>query len=172
LLKSRAAYKRYQGNKPFYSMYNVGAYTVAPIKVVWRRMDRRISAAVVGQIDDPLLGPRPVIPQETCVLIAPQSAAEAHYVCAVLNSSVVNFLVTSHSVRGGKGFGTPGMLEFVKLGRFRADDPRHRELAAYSRQAHSAAAGDDLTEIQRRIDRLAAELWGLKQSDFEAIQTA
>ena len=48
-------------------------------KVVWRRMDRRINAAVVEAIDDPLLGRRPVVPQETCVLAACESADEAHY---------------------------------------------------------------------------------------------
>ena len=47
LLHRRAAYRRYQQSGPFYAMYNVGPYTVAPIKVVWRRMDRRINAAVV-----------------------------------------------------------------------------------------------------------------------------
>ncbi len=86
VLVGRAAYRRYQGRKPFYSMYNVGTYTLSPIKVVWRRMDRWIRAAVVESIDDPLLGRRPVVPQETCVLIACGSADEAHYLCAMLNS--------------------------------------------------------------------------------------
>ncbi len=123
LLASRAAYRRYQQRGPFYSMYNVGPYTMAPVKVVWRRMDRRINAAVVEEHDDPLLGRRPMIPQETCVLVACDSADEAHYVCAVLNSAVVNELVRACSVRGGKGFGTPGMLEFIPLGRFQATTP-------------------------------------------------
>ncbi len=47
LLVARAAYRRYQQSGPFYAMYNVGPYTVAPVKVIWRRMDRRINAAVV-----------------------------------------------------------------------------------------------------------------------------
>jgi hypothetical protein len=175
LLTARAAYRRYQQRAPFYSMYNVGPYTVAPVKVVWRRMDRQINAAVVEEVEDRLLGRRPVIPQETCVLVACDSADEAHYVCAVLNSAVVNDLVSAHSVRGGKSFGTPGMLEFVPVRRFRPDDPRHAQLAALSRQAHAMLltlpVGDGrresdrraaamTTEIQRRIDCLAAELWG------------
>ena len=57
LLTARAAYRRYQQRGPFYSMYNVGPYTVAPVKVVWRRMDRRINAAVVEAIGRPLVGP-------------------------------------------------------------------------------------------------------------------
>ena len=179
LLRDRAAYRRYQDNRPFYSMYNVGTYTPAPIKVVWRRMDRQINAAVVTETDDPLLGRRPAIPQETCVLIECPCEEEAHYLCAVLNSSIVNFLVGSHSVVGGKGFGTPGMLDFVRLRRFDSDDPRHGQLAAYSRRAHITAAaagddtvaGDDTTELQRQIDATTAQLWDLSQSDIEAIRS-
>ena len=83
LLASRAAYRRYQGRQPFYSMYNVGPYTLSAAKVIWRRMDSRIRAAVLEPIDDAFLGPRPIIPQETCVLIASSSADEAHCLCAV-----------------------------------------------------------------------------------------
>jgi SAM-dependent methyltransferase len=157
LLVARAAYRRYQQRGPFYSMYNVGPYTVAPVKLVWRRMDRQINAAVVESHDDPLLGRRPVIPQETCVLVECNSTDEAHYLCAVLNSAAVNELVRASSVRGGKGFGTPGMLEFVPLRRFQVDNPHHRELAQLSRQAHAAAASR-LANIERQLDRLAGEV--------------
>jgi len=174
LLTSRAAYRRYQHGGPFYSMYNVGPYTVAPIKVVWRRMDRRITAAVIEAM----------VPQETCVLVACDSADEAHYLCAVLNSRAINELVSGHSVRAGKGFGTPSMLDYLPIRRFRPDDPRHQELASLSRQAHtlllpaltleerrdeggpfSAAA---VVEIQRRIDALAVSLQFLGSHGFDA----
>jgi hypothetical protein len=174
LLTARAAYRRYQQRGPFYSMYNVGPYTVAPIKVIWRRMDRQINAAVVEEIEDRRLGRRPVIPQETCVLVACDSLDEAHYLCAVLNSAAVNEVVAGHSVRGGKGFGTPGMLEFIPVRRFQHADRRHAELAALSRQAHAklltrslgGGRADDaepavavIAEIQRQIDSLTVTLW-------------
>lgn len=159
VLEQRAAYRRYQAEKPFYSMYNVGPYTVAPVKVVWRRMDRRINAAVVEQIDHPVLGRRVPVPQETCVLIACDTLDEAHYVCAVLNGAAVDSLVAAHSVRGGKGFGTPGMLDFIKLARFDPNDSRHSRLAALSRQAHRRAAeGLAYDELQDRIDQLTGNV--------------
>ncbi|MGA2068287.1 MAG: N-6 DNA methylase [Thermoguttaceae bacterium] len=158
LLIRRAAYRRYQAQKPFYSMYNVGPYTVAPIKVIWRRMDRRIRAAVIEPLDDPWLGPRPVVPQETCVLVACASADEAHYLCAVLNSSLVGNLVAGHSVAGGKGFGTPGILDVLPIRAFDAQNPLHAALAACSRQAHQDPTADP--DIDREIDRLLADLWG------------
>ena len=170
VLTDRAAYKRYQQEAAFYSMYNVGPYTVAPIKVVWRRMDRRINAAVLEPLDDPLLGRRAVIPQETCVLIALDTIDEAHYLCALLNSSIVGFLVGSHSVQGGKGFGTPSMLDFLRLRRHDPDNPHYADLSAASRQAHQTAArGDDFTEIQHRIDLLAGELWDLSEAEMSVI---
>jgi hypothetical protein len=170
-LARRAAYRRYQHRAPFYSMYNVGSYTVAPTKVVWRRMDRRINASVVQEIDDPLLGPRPVIPQETCVLVAAVNLDEAHYICAVLNSAVAGYLVTCCSVRGGKGFGTPGMLDYIRLRRFDPTQPRHRELATLSRDAHALVLeSGDLKEIQHRIDHVAGQLWDLGHNDVNLIR--
>ena len=118
LLGGRAAYRRYQGQKPFYSMYNVGTYTLAPIKVVWRRMDRRIRAAVVEPVDDPLLGRRPVVPQETCVLVACALGRRGPLpLCGAQQRGWTRWL-RAHSVVGGKGFGTPGMLEYLGLRRF------------------------------------------------------
>ncbi|MGA2059759.1 MAG: N-6 DNA methylase [Thermoguttaceae bacterium] len=153
----RAAYRRYQQGRPFYSMYNVGPYTTAPIKVVWRRMDRRMNAAVATAVDSPLLGRRPVIPQETCVMIACDSLEEAHYLCAVLNSSLVNYIVQSHSVQGGKGFGTPSMLTYLNLRRFDPLNTVHAELANCSEAAHREIS----PEIETRINRLVEELYGL-----------
>lgn len=163
LLESRAAYRRYQSRAAFYSMYDVGPYTLAPFKVVWRRMDRRIRAAVVEPVEDPLLGSRPVIPQETCALVAADSTDEAHYLCATLNSSLVGFLVASHSVCGGKSFGSPGMLDFLRIRRYDPGNAFHRELASASRQAHCLKArGADMAAIQADIDRLGARLWGVE----------
>ena len=171
LLRGRAAYQRYQHAAAFYSMYNVGTYTAAPWKVVWRRMDRRVRAAVAGPVDDPLLGRRPAVPQETCVLLAVDSPDEAHYACAVLNSAVVDFLVRAHSVRGGKGFGTPSMLDYVRLRRFDPNDRRHAELARRGRQAsETAAAGGDVAATEHQIDRLAGALWELGEDEMEAIR--
>jgi len=136
-LRQRAAYRRYQSRGPFYSMYNVSPATLAPIKVVWRRMDRRLRAAVLQTIDDPLLGCRPVVPQETCVIVPCETTDEAHYLCAVLNSEHIAHRVASLSVVGGKGFGSPGILDQLPIEPYDHGNPRHGELVALSRREHA-----------------------------------
>lgn len=173
LLRSRSAWRRYQQQAPYWSMYNVGSYTLASCKVVWRRMDRRIRAAVVESIASPVLGSRPVIPQETCVLVPAESADEAHYLCALLNSAVVDFLVHSHSVCGGKGFGTPSMLEFLRLKRFGAGERLHRHLAACGCQAQELARqGASCAAVQQEIDSLAGQLWHLTPEELALVVRA
>lgn len=171
LLRSRAAYRRYQAEAAYWSMYNVGPYSLAPWKVVWRRMDQQVRAAVVDEQDDPLLGRRPVLPQETGVLIAAGSADEAYYLCALLNSAVVDFLVHAHSVRGGKGFGTPSMLEFLRLKRFCPEDPEHLPLAALAAEAHRLAqAGISPAAVQEELDQRAGQLWGLSPRELHGLK--
>jgi hypothetical protein len=170
LLEARAAYRRYQSAGPFYAMYNVGPYTTAPWKVVWRRMDRRLRAAVVGQAEVPGAGLRPIVPQETCVLVAVDSADEAHYLCGLMNSRLADFLARGSSVDGGKGFGTPGMLDHLNLRRFEPANPLHRELAACSREAHRAAAeGQDLGTLEAEIDRITATLADLTPEQMQRL---
>ena len=132
-LRNRAAYRKYLSDAPFYSMYNISRETFSPIKVVWRRMDTRIRAAVVQPFDASrdlsFAQGRPIIPQETCSMIAVSGLEEACYLAALLNSESVHRQVAASSVQGGKGFGSPGMLEHLVIQRFDKENETHIVLA-------------------------------------------
>jgi SAM-dependent methyltransferase len=138
-LRSRAAFRKYLPDAPFYSMYNISRETFAPVKVVWRRMDTRIRAAVVQPFeahgDFSFAQDRPVIPQETCSMIAVADLDEAYYLAALLNSDAVHQRVVANSVQGGKGFGSPGMLDYLPIRRFDVANEMHMQLAQLGRAA-------------------------------------
>ncbi|MCL2348611.1 MAG: SAM-dependent methyltransferase [Planctomycetaceae bacterium] len=134
-LRERAAYRKYLSSAPFYSMYNISTETLSAIKVVWRRMDTRIRAAVVRQITHPRIGTRPVIPQETCSMIAVATLEEANYLAAVLNSDETHRKVSAFSVQGGKGFGSPGILEHLQIPPFDPQNASHLRLSQEGRDA-------------------------------------
>ena len=169
-LRNRAAFKKFLADAPFYSMYNISRETLAPIKVVWRRMDTRVRAAVVQAVDTSLntsfgasiktefemtkemsfAKSRPVIPQETCSMIAVDNLDEAHYLVSLLNSEAVHQRVATFSVQGGKGFGSPGMLSHLPIRKFDATNEAHQKLAQLALAAHADSTtehNDVLAEI-------------------------
>jgi len=182
VLRERAAFKRYFTRKdrngrvvetgPFYSMFDVGAYTFAPWKVVWTRVATDITAAVVGDADVCWVK-KPIVPVETATMVDFQDPNEAHFVCAVVNSSPWRFAIVATAVHGTGGFGSPNVLEKARIPRFDPSNPVHRRLAELSKQAHEAAkAGDErrLRQIEAEIDREAANLWGLTDEELREIQ--
>jgi methylase of polypeptide subunit release factors len=169
-LRSRSGYRRYfRETDPFYSMFNVSDYTFAPHKVVWGRIAAEMAAAVASTAP----GKKPLIPQETISLVAFDDPEEAHYLCAMVNSAPFNFALQSYSQKGGKSFGTPSILENVRVPRYDPANPTHCQLATLSQEAHAATAAGDaarVREIEAEIDQLAKELWGLSQRELEEIQ--
>ncbi|MBI1902346.1 MAG: N-6 DNA methylase [Planctomycetia bacterium] len=166
LLRSRAAYRRYfdEHRDPFWTMFNVGPYTLAPWKVVWPRLAGRIAAAVVSQSD----GQRVLVP-ETFAMIGLTDPVEAHFVAGVMNSTPLRAAVECISQPGSKSFGTPGILERVRVPRFDGGDGLHRQIADAAHDWSSNAAGGGQAR-QASLDRLCARLYGMSDGELAAWQ--
>jgi SAM-dependent methyltransferase len=166
-LRSRKALARYfSGRDEFWSMFDVGEYTFAPIKVVWPNMASEIRAAVVTQKDG-----KPIVPQHIVTLLPCKTLDEAHYCCAVLNSSPFNFAVQSYSQRGGKSFGTPHVLDYVFIPPYNKSDRIHHELSHLSNEAHKLAGKGATTDgVNQEVDRWAARLWKLSDDELKEIK--
>jgi len=121
----------------FYTMYSIGEYTFAPYKVVWKRMASDLEAVVLSKIKTPI-GEKDVIPTDTTSLIPFKSAEEAHYVCAILNSSPVRFCVRSYS-SGGRGFGAPSIIRHFGIPKYDKEKEVHWRVSELSKRAHTLA---------------------------------
>lgn len=135
-LRDRAAYRKFQSRAPFWSLYNVDEATFAPIKVVWRRMDSTLRAAVVPFDAERR---RPIIPQDTLSTVAVATLDEADYLAAVLNSPSVRRRVAASSVAGSKSFGSPGVFAALGVPRFVPTSPLCRALAEFGRRRREEA---------------------------------
>jgi SAM-dependent methyltransferase len=169
-LRNRSGYQQIlsRREREFYGVMDIGTYTFAPWKVVWPNIASALNAAVVGSAEGKI-----IVPQHIVTLVACESEEEAHYICALLNSSSANFAARAYSQEGGKSFGDPHILEHIRIPRFDRKNPVHLRLAELSKQAHEAAkVGDEtrLREIEAEIDRQAAKLWGLNDDELRDIQ--
>jgi SAM-dependent methyltransferase len=165
-LRNRSGYKQIlsRREKEFYGLMDIDHYTFVPWKVVWREVANELDAAVVGSVQSP-----PVIPAHTIVLIPCTDGTEANYICALINSSPCRLAAQAYIVLHPD----PHILDHIRIPRYDPNNPVHRELADLSRQAHVIVARGDtarLGQVEKKIDELAAQVWGLTESEMDAIR--
>jgi hypothetical protein len=83
-------------------------------------------AVVLSKVETPI-GEKDVIPTDTTSLIPFKSEAEAHYVCAILNSALVRFCVRSYS-SAGRGFGAPSVVKHFGIPKYEKGNEGHRRI--------------------------------------------
>ncbi len=183
-LRERSGFKRYFTRKdrrtgrvvetgPFYSMFNVGDYTFAPWKVVWRYIATEMTASVVGSDGGTI---KTVIPDHRLMVIPLDNAPEAYFLTGALNSSIGRFMVASFVI--GTQISTH-VLEKINIPRYDPASNICRRLAGLSQRAHDLApaayGGDEaaqaeLRRVEAEIDRAAARLWGLTDEELAEIR--
>jgi len=119
--------------EPFYFYGAVGDYTFAPWKVVWREQSAQMTAAVVGTDAG-----KPVMPDHKLMLVDCDSQSEAHYICALLNSSIIMAVVQAYAVSIQMD---PHLLDHIRIPRYDPNNAVHRRLAELSMQAHQLMGG-------------------------------
>jgi len=156
---------------PFYATFNIGPYTFSQFKVVWSRMTNRIGAAVVSHCDTQL-GRKLVIPTDTTTLVPFENEDEAHYFCALLNSTPSCLFIKRFS-SAGRGFGSPSILENLHIPEFNITNSSHTNLSILSKKCHDATAQGNtkrLLKLEAEVDKAAAKLWDITDNELRALQ--
>ena len=147
----------------FYAVFGVANYTVERYKVVWKRMTSDLIATVISQFKTPF-GFKTIIPLETTALIATNNEVEAHYVCAIINSTPVREFIKSFS-SPGRGFGTPSVMNHVGIPKFDSENELHQKLAQLSKTLHGLKAENKLDEVaclEKEVDDSVRKLFGIE----------
>lgn len=164
-LLSRPLYKKYlepQGF-PFYTIYNIGQYTFAPYKLVWKEQSTLFQSSVISMYHSKV-----IVPDHKLMLVDFASENEAHFLCSLLNSSISKFIVQAYTISTQQ---STHILENVNIPKFDINKALHKALMNLSKLCHErTAAGIQVTDIEEQIDELAAELWGLTKQELKDIK--
>lgn len=155
-LARRSTYRGRMPNAPFYAIYNVGAYTFAPYKVVWAEQGK-FGAAVVSAASVPLLGERPFVPDHKLFFADFDQPEPAYYLCGLLNAPSVKEFIESHNISIQLG----DVFKHLTLPPFDPAAPRHAELSVLARQAHECdelAYPQHLAAVQTLADAILLEV--------------
>jgi methylase of polypeptide subunit release factors len=168
-LVARSGYKKFfeDAGAPFYTLYNVGPYTMSPYKVGWAREDTSLRCSVFSQSSFGTIS-KLIIPDQTVQFIDFQNELEAHFVCALLNSSPAVAVPMCYTTDI-----TTHILKTIGIPEFDAKNAIHTRLASLSQQAHQlAASGDEakLAAVEAQVDLAAAELWSISDKELAEIR--
>jgi len=164
---------------PFYTLFNVGPYTFSKYKVVWPMGAAHMKAAVVSnqrfEIDGKKTPLKPIIPATGTTSYVPfESLEEAHFVCAILNSSIVDAYIQSFS-SAGRGFGAPSIVSKFAIPKYDKKNKIHKRLSDLSQQCHLAASEGDtrmLVQVEAEVNKIAPKLWHLTDKELRVIEDA
>lgn len=153
--------KEFAEQTEFYAMYGIGEYTFAQYRVVWKRMASKLAAVVLTTLPTPF-GRKTVISTDTTSFFVAKNRGEAHYLCAILNSDIVDGFIRSFS-SAGRGFGAPSVMENLAIPEFDPEKRLHNTLADLSIEAHTLVArGQDVPDQEAEINEAVRRLWNIR----------
>lgn len=132
--------------KPFYGLFGLGEYTRAPYKVCWVGLGFHPEFVVAEERRDPFLGRKVAVPDGTIYFMPFSDQAEAHFVCALLNSKLVRTFLRARSGKSKRGL-SKKVVEQLALPKFNHDDERHVHLAQVSMQLHKTFCRDERVSL-------------------------
>ena len=165
---SRRDRKYYPEGSPFYTMRNMAAYSLSPWKVLWPEVGHTVRAGVCGPMQ--VGSKKPVLPDHTIVAVSCETKDEAHFICALLNSSAAQCAASgsSHCTRRLISWSTFSSLHLVRTKQTTAVWP-------ILEACHIATSKQDqrqVTALEAEIDEAAAKLWGITGDELRTIQEA
>lgn len=153
-LLRRGIYRKHLQGAPAYACYDIGPYSFAPTKVVWKALAAGIQACVVHSADE-----RPIVPDHNVVLVALADPDEAHFLCGVLNSAQVTRFADAYT----GWFYSTHLLQTLAVPQYNPGSETHLRIAALSRAAHaepSPLGSSGPQTRQARLNRLVGGLEG------------
>lgn len=132
-LKMRSTYRRQMQDAPFYSVYNVGDYTLQPWKVIWPEMSTSFYAAVAGSSTVPVVGSRPYVPDHKIYFAGFNIKRPAYFLCGILNTPMVREWLESHIVSIQIG----DIFKHLNLPEYDATNAAHVSLSKLVERTHN-----------------------------------
>jgi len=145
------------------------------VKVIWKRIAGGITgkavhfaSAVIGPSQGSLLEyTKPIVLNDSLIMIPLNDENEAHYVCSILNSSIVRSIIASYTYELRM---ETHITQFIKVPKFNRNSSNHKKLSELSKIAHRLATQgytEELLQVEKDIDMITSEIYGLNNDEYQ-----
>jgi hypothetical protein len=125
-------------------------------------MASKMAAVVLSRLRTPF-GLKNAISTDTTSIFAVKDENEAHYLCGILNSNIIDEYICSFS-SAGRGFGAPSVMNNLAIPKFDVNQEINMKIAELSQKAHALVAqGKEVEEMQSDLNEAVEILWNIKR---------
>lgn len=154
--------------QPFYRLDNVGVYTYAPYKVLWKEQVGSMSAVVVGTYlesipnADPNLftEDKPIVVDSKVLMLDVYDEMEAYYVCGIINAYSVIRVIDGYAIATNRGV---DVLKYIAIPLFDKNNALHLKIARKSKEIHLTAkntvSDKSILALETELDALVVKLF-------------
>ena len=154
---------------PFYRLDNVGTYTYAPYKVLWKEQTGSMAAVVVGHYSESIPGADPelfsadkvIVVDSKVLMLDMYDKMEAHYVCGIINSPSVIRVIDGYAIATNRGV---DVLKYLAIPKYDSASVLHSEIAARSVGLHENMRRDKVDAakvlaLEKELDECVCRLF-------------
>ncbi|WP_339541181.1 N-6 DNA methylase [Pseudomonas sp. RA_5y_Pfl1_P24] len=144
-LLARGSYKKFQKKEAFYSLWNMGAYTFSPYKVLWREIGRVFAAAYIGSAKTEYAGEKLVIPDHKLYFIPVETEGEAAYLTGFLNAPVISGTISAYASKLSLGV---SVTKYINIPLYDESNFQVRAIRDLSLEITNKSVGASKSQLQ------------------------
>jgi hypothetical protein len=153
-LIARSSYRRFQRDRPWWSLWSTGSYTFAPFKVVWKEISGgRFAAAYVGSYAHPILGEKVIVPDHKVYFVPMWNEDEAAFLTGFLNAPLVSSAVAAYAAALSLGV---SVVEYLRIPEYDPRNAKHKQLAKIAKTITVSASAPSMRQQQKLTALVAA----------------
>ena len=172
-LRARKKFRNFDPSSgDYYGLYNVGNYSFAPFKVVWREIASDFVVAPVFTQKDSGGIERVIIPNHKLMIVPVRSKPEALFVAGMLNSTVARYTVLSYTITTQI---STHVLNNIGVPEYDSQNAAHKAIVEVAKKSVKAAANGDLaklSELDVELDEATRPVWGASSAEISALREA
>ena len=153
--------------QPYYRLDNVGEYTYAPYKVLWKEQTGSMSAVVVGSYFETIPNAdrelfsedKPIVVDSKVLMLGLYDFDEANYVCGILNSRDVVDIIDSYAISTNRGV---DVLKYLAIPKYDSANKTHKNISKLSQNIHKEMRNEEpkgLEDLESKLNREVRELF-------------
>jgi hypothetical protein len=153
--------------QPYYRLDNVGEYTYAPYKVLWKEQTGSMSAVVVSSYlksipnadKDLFSEDKTIVVDSKVLMLGLENEDEAYYVCGIINAKDIVDIIDGYAISTNRGI---DVLKYLAIPKFDSYNKTHMEIVGYSKKIHDEfklSSNANINKLEKQLNAVVRKIF-------------